>query len=253
MIPGILVGATQIVLVYFLAKRRSFPKEKRQLDPTERRRVLIESIYVLIMPIFVVGTVVTGVATATESAGLGVLYAVGVGVFVTKHLTMKDFLAALRVAGLTSAKIMLIIAFSQVFIWVLAYERVPTWVALQVTQLGLSPTWMLTLIAVIVLIAGTVIDVSPAILLLTPVFLPAVKAAGISPVLFGVVLVSGLAVGACTPPVGNCLNVCSVVSGLPIGQIFRGAFLFLLANVVVLFLIIAFPQLVLAIPDWLPD
>ena len=112
---------------------------------------------------------------------------------------------------------------------------------------------MMFLIAAIVLAAGTFIDVSPAILLLTPVFLPAAKQAGVSPILFGVVLVSGLAVGACTPPVGNCLNVCSVVSGLKIGEIFRGAFLFLLANVVVLFLIIAVPVLVLGIPSLLPD
>ena len=86
------------------------------------------------------------------------------------------------------------------------------------------------------------------ILLLTPVFLPAAVSAGISPVLFGVVFVSGLAVGACTPPVGNCLNVCSIVSGLRIGEIFWGALPFLAANVLVLVLISIFPALVLTLP-----
>jgi TRAP-type C4-dicarboxylate transport system permease large subunit len=112
---------------------------------------------------------------------------------------------------------------------------------------------MMLLIAALILATGTFIDVSPAILLLTPVFLPAVVQVGVSPILFGVVLVSGLAVGACTPPVGNCLNVCSAVSGLRIGVIFRGALLFLLANVVVLVLIILLPQLVLWIPGALMD
>lgn len=253
LVPGLLVGAFQLGLVYWISQKRAYPKEESRLSRSELRRELFQSLYVIVMPVFVVGTVVGGIATATESAGLGVLYATLIGFCVTKHLTIGSFMEALRSAALTSAKIMLIIAFSQVFIWVLAYERVPTAVAEYVTTLGLSPTMMMLLIAAIVLGAGTFIDVSPAILLLTPVFLPAVTKAGVSPILFGVVLVSGLAVGACTPPVGNCLNVCSAVSGLKIGEIFRGAFLFLLANVVVLFLIVLFPQLVLSIPNLLME
>ena len=252
-VPGLLVGVLQLGLVYWTALRRKFPVEKRRFTRQEIAGAILRSMYVLIMPVFIVGTVVAGIATATESAGLGVLYAAVVGLFLTRHLTLAAFYEALRSAVLTSAKIMLIIALSQVFIWVLAYERIPETVAEIVTTLGLQPTAMMLVIATVILAAGTFIDVSPAILLLTPVFLPAVVRAGISPILFGVVLVSGLAVGACTPPVGNCLNVGSAVSGLRIGVIFRGAALFLLANVVVLALIILFPQLVLWIPDALVD
>lgn len=253
LIPGLLVGVLQLMLVSRVAKRQGFPVEEVFVTGPQLRQEIRQSLIVLLMPVFVVGTVVSGVATATESAGLGVLYATVVGFVVTRHLTRAAFVEALQSAARTSAMIMLIIAFSQVFIWVLAYERVPESVAAAVTSLNLSPTNMLLLIAVVVLAAGTFIDVSPAILLLTPVFLPAVKEAGISPVLFGVVLVSGLAVGACTPPVGNCLNVCSAVCALRIGDIFRGAFVFLLANVAVLGLIVLVPQLVLLIPNWLMD
>lgn len=252
LIPGLLIGIIQLGLVYWVSNQRSYPKEDRRSDVNLGREAL-QSLYVLIMPIFVVGSVVGGIATATESAGLGVLYATVIGFVVTRHLTIKRFIDALRYAALISAKIMLIIAFSQVFIWVLAYERVPMMVAQYVIQLELTPTVLMLLIAVIILAAGTFIDVSPAILLLTPVFLPAAISAGVSPILFGVVLVCGLAVGACTPPVGNCLNVCAAVSDLPIGKIFQGAFLFLLANVTVLFLIVLFPQLVLGIPNWLME
>ena len=148
---------------------------------------------------------------------------------------------------------MTIIALSQVFIWVLALEHVPDGIALVVTNLDLPPIILMLVIASIILVIGTFIDVSPAILLLTPVFLPVVIQSGISEVLFGVVLVSGLAIGACTPPVGNCLNVCSVVSGLRIGTIFLAAAPFLLANVIVLTLIIVFPELVLWIPSLVMD
>ena len=121
----------------------------------------------------------------------------------------------------------------------------------------LSLFWLMLLMIVIILLAGTFIDVSPAILLLTPIFLPMVIEVGGSPeetkILFGVVLVVGLAVGACTPPVGNCLNVCSVISGLGIGTIFRGALPFLAANLLTLPLIVLFPSLVLWLPSILMD
>lgn len=253
LLPGILVGVCQLALVSYVSVRRRYPVEERRFERAEIVREILRSVYVLIMPIFVVGTVVGGIATATESAGLGVAYAAAVGFVLTRHLSMRQFYDALRSSITTSAKIMMIIALSQVFIWVLAYERVPETVAATVTSLELTPTMMMLMIAGVILLAGTFIDVSPAILLLTPVFLPAVEQNGVSPILFGVVLVSGLAVGACTPPVGNCLNVCSAVSGLRIGTIFHSAFLFLLANVFVLILIILLPQLVLWIPGQLMD
>ncbi|MEN9020542.1 MAG: TRAP transporter large permease [Verrucomicrobiales bacterium] len=244
-IPGLLVGVFQLALTLWIAHRLGFPKEKAAFAWDQ----VVRSLYILIMPLFVVGTVVFGIATATESAGLGVLYAILVGFLLTKHLTWRQFINVVRSSILTSAKIMMIIAFSQVFIWVLALERLPETIATLVEGANLSPFFMLLLIIAIILAAGTFIDVSPAILLLTPVFLPAIVSAGISPILFGVILCTGLAVGACTPPVGNCLNVCVIVSGLRIGQIFRAAFPFLLANVLTLVLMALFPQLVL----WLPE
>lgn len=244
-VPGILVGVFQLGLVLWLAHRKGFPKEPATFSAS----LLVRSLYILIMPLFVVGVVVLGIATATESAGLGVLYAILVGFFLTRRLTLKQFCKVLRASILTSAMIMMIIAFSQVFIWVLALERVPELVASLVEGKDLAPLLLLVIVIAIILIAGTFIDVSPAILLLTPVFLPAITAAGISPILFGVILVTGLAVGACTPPVGNCLNVGAIVSGLKIGIIFPAALPFLLANLLVLGLCATFPELVL----WLPD
>ena len=131
----------------------------------------------------------------------------------------------------------------------LVLEQVPQQLAAFVVELGLGPIGLMLVIAILVLIAGTFIDVSPAILLLTPVLLPAAQSVGVSGVHFGVVLVSALAVGACTPPVGNCLNVAAAIARLGIGQIFLGAAPFLLANVLVLALICVFPELVMWIPE----
>jgi TRAP-type C4-dicarboxylate transport system permease large subunit len=143
---------------------------------------------------------------------------------------------------------MIIIAFSQVFVWILALERAPESMTQLMLSLELTPTLLMLLIMVIVLVIGTVIDVSPAILLLTPILLPVITKAGISPIFFGVVFVASLAIGACTPPVGNCLNVCALISGQRIGTIFLGALPFLSANIATLLVIIFIPELVL----WLP-
>ena len=248
-IPGIMVGLLQLVFVLAISRRRNYPREPVAGGWRDALNQTVRSSPVLFMPFFVVGSVVFGIATATESAALGVVYALGIGFLVTRAMSLGAFRECLRSAAQTSAKIMLIIAFSQVYIWVLALERVPESIANYVVGLGLGPIATLLVIDLIILVAGTVIDVSPAILLLTPVFLPALQEAGVSPVHFGVILVSGLAVGACTPPVGNCLNVCAAISKLGIGTIFRGAAPFLGANVATMLLITLFPDLVL----WLPS
>ena len=252
-IPGILVGALQLLITIWLSNKNSYPREDREISLKIILKMTVQNSYILFMPFFVVGSVILGIATATESAALGVFYALMIGVFLIKSLEKKRIYRALRSSVLTSAKIMIIIAFSKIFIWVLAYERIPDGLSEMISGFGLNPTGMLFLFIIIILIAGTFIDVSPAILLFTPVFLPSIIEMGISPILFGVVLVIGLAVGACTPPVGNCLNVCSIITGLSIGKIFKGAVPFLVANIITLFLIVIFPNIVVWLPKIIMD
>lgn len=244
--PGIIVGLFQMALVRMLAHGGS---ERQHVTLATALRLTARSVPVLLMPVIVVGAVVFGIATATESAALGVLYAVLAGFALTRALTPGSFWQCLRSTALTSSKIMIVIALSQAYIWILALERVPEAIAAFVVDLGLGATGTLLLVNLIVLAAGTVIDVSPAILLLTPVFAPALEGLGVSPILFGVLLVSGLAVGACTPPVGTCLNVCAAIADLDIGKIFRGAAPFLAANAATLVVVTLFPEIAL----WLPE
>ena len=212
-IPGIIVGVLQLLITLWISRQNNYPKEDKRFTLKEFFSETLKSVYILIMPIFIVGIVVLGITTATESAAMGVLYALVIGFLIIKELTISSFIDAVRSSVMMSAKIMIIIAFSKVFIWILAYEHIPEIIANSVINMGLPPTIMMFLVIILILVSGTFIDVSPAILLLTPVLLPGIIEAGVSPVLFGVVLVAGLAVGACTPPVGNCLNVCAIVSG----------------------------------------
>lgn len=248
-IPGIMVGLVQLLIVWRIATMRDYPTEIVPFTFEEAGRQFRRSAAVVIMPVLIVGSVVFGFVTPTETAGTAAVYGLIIGFMIVGVAVLRELPGAMRTAIIMSAKIMMIIAFSQVFITVLALERVPDKLADFVRDLGLDATTFLLLTALLILLSGTFIDVSPAILLLTPVLLPVAYELDISGVHFGVVMVSGLAIGACTPPVGNCLNVCSAICRLPIGRIFLGAAPFLLANVVVLALICLFPALVMWIPN----
>jgi tripartite ATP-independent transporter DctM subunit len=248
LIPGIMIGTFMLGITIIVSYIKKYPREEITLTRAQKINRTRQSILALIMPVFVVGAVVFGIATATESAGIGVLYAFIIGAFVLRELKLKAIPPLMRDSIITSATVMIIIALSKLYIWILALERVPQTVALFISNLDLPAFVILLCIDIIILFTGTFVDVSPAILLLTPVFLPSMAVLGVSRIQFGVILISGLAVGLVTPPVGMCLNVASAISRLGIGTIFRAAVPFLLANIITLILVTYIPQLSM----WLP-
>ena len=249
LIPGVLIGLFMLAITVAVSYWRRYPTEPLDLTPVQKLKLVGRAFPALIMPLFVVGAVVAGLATATESAGLGVLYAFLIGFLVIRELKLREVPVLLRDSIKTSATVMIIIALSKLYVWILALERIPQVLAGFIGGLELPLYLILLMVLVIILLVGTFVDVSPAILLLTPVFLPALKLLGIDGIQFGVILISGLAVGLVTPPVGMCLNVCSAISHLQIGTIFKAAAPFLLANLATLVLITFVPFLTL----WLPS
>lgn len=249
LIPGLMIGVFMLAITICLSHVRKYPREDIVLSRPEKILRVRQSLLALIMPLFVVGAVVGGVATATESAGIGVLYAMLIGGLALRSLKWKQLPELMKQSIMTSANVMIIIGLSKLYIWILALERVPQLMSGFVSELDLPVFVILIIINLIILATGTFVDVSPAILLLAPVFLPCIEALGVSPIQFGVILISGLAVGLVTPPVGMCLNVASAISGRGIGDIFKGAAPFLAANIATLALITFIPELTL----WLPN
>lgn len=249
LIPGIMIGTFMLLITIGISYKKSYPREKLKLTGSQKLVTMQKSIPALIMPLFIIGSVVGGIATATESAGIGVLYALAIGGLWLRQLKFKDIAEHLKNAIMTSANVMIIIALSKLYIWILALEHVPMIMAAFVSGLDLPVFVILIFVNCIILATGTFVDVSPAILLLAPVFLPCMQALGVSRIQFGVMLISGLAVGLVTPPVGMCLNVASAICDQPIGKIFRGAAPFLLANLITLLAITLLPELTM----WLPE
>ncbi len=236
-IPGFMIGFLMIGITLIISLVKKFPREEVDLSPREIGITVRRSLLAVIMPLFIIGAVVFGIATATESAAIGVLYALVIGTFAFRSLNLKTILSVMRRAIITSATVMIIIALSKIYIWILALEHIPQTVAMFIDGLNVPVFVIILLVDLVILFIGTFIDVSPAILLLTPVFLPAMQSLGIDAIQFGAILITGLALGLVTPPVGMCLNVASAISGLGIGRIFRGALPFLLANIITLILI----------------
>ena len=201
------------------------------------------------MPLFIILVVSTGICTASESAGAAVVYAIVVGFLVYKELTWKAVWEAVKKTFISSSSVMIIIGFTTIFTWILTMEQVPMQVAAFFNSLNM-PAWGIAIIFdIMILLIGCFIDVSPAILLLTPIMLPVMENYGFSALQFGAMMITGLAIGLVTPPVGMCLNVCNKINRMPIIDIFKGALPYLTCNVIVL----ASISLWAPLTTWLPS
>lgn len=247
-VPGILIGLTQLVLVYIISQRKGWHPERTAFNGKRFFSAILSGIPALLMPLFIIVCVSGGICTASESAGVAVLYSLLVGFFVYRELTWKDVWNALKKTLISSSSIMIIIGFTSIFTWVLTIQKVPDMVASFFMSMNV-PAWGIALMFdVLILIIGTFIDVSPAILMLTPIMLPVMQSYGFSALQFGAMLITGLAIGLVTPPVGMCLNACNKINRMPVIDIFKGALPYVTCNILVLVAISLFPVLT----TWLP-
>lgn len=252
LIPGCLIGLSQIIIAKIISHKNRFDMDlDEELKGKSGIHVMKEGILALIMPIVIVVTISTGIATASESAGIAVLYAFVIGYFVYKELDIKSLPSILKTTVLSSSSVMIVIGFSMIFSWILAMMQFPNMVADFFISINMSRFWILILLDIFILAIGMFIDVTPALLLITPILLPVMEGIGISPLQFGAILIVGLAIGLVTPPLGMCLNACTKIRGceLSVVSIFKNAVPFLLCNVVILLLVTFVPE----ISTWLPS
>lgn len=248
LIPGVMVGAFQLVVCYVISKKNGYHPKLEKLDVKKMITTLIYSIPAVIMPIIMVCSISFGICTASEAGAVAVAYSMILGFFVYKKLTIKGMINALYKTFLSTASILVIIGFSTIFTWLMTMQQVPQTVAAMFMSLEL-PRWvMLLILDLLILFLGTFIDVSPAILMLTPILLPIMRALGVSDWQFGGIFIIGLAIGLVTPPVGMCLNVCNKINGMPVMKIAKGALPYIVCNIIVLVLITFIPELTTAVP-----
>lgn len=249
LVPGVLIGLSQLIMVYILSVKHGYHPKKTPFVMKDFVHSVIFGLPAILMPLVIVICVSFGICTASESAGIAVLYALVLGFFVYRELSIKDVIIALKKTLISSSSVMIIIGFTTIFTWLLTMANVPVTIANFFLKMNL-PVWGYALLFdLLILMIGTFIDVSPAILLLTPILLPIMQQVGISELQFGAMIITGLAIGLVTPPVGMCLNACNKINHMPIIDIFKGALPFIICNVIVLFAISLFP----ALTTWLPS
>ncbi len=247
-VPGFLLAFALMIYSYVLAVKRNYPKG----SPFNLKYVwqtTKEAVWGLITVLIVVVGVVTGVFTATESAALAVWWAMIVSAVIYRELTFRKMWHVIERSLGTLAIVMILISTSQVFGWLLTYLKMPEMVASGILGISHNKYVIMLILNVLMLLLGTIMDMSAIILVATPILLPIALQCGMDPVHFGVVMILNLGIGLITPPVGGTLFVGSAVGGVPIEKLIKTLVPFLGVMVIVLLLITYFPQLVMFLPD----
>lgn len=247
-VPGVLMGGGLIAYALWIANRRKYP-EGLVVEGREKLRRFVSAIWGLMTPVLILGGIFTGIFTPSEAAAVAVVYTILVAAFVYRALTWKKFYQLVVGAGVTSALVMFIIATAKLFGWGLAFYQIPEAVAGAILGLAGNNTFLIYLmIGIVILLAGMFMETASALIILTPIFLPAVRAVGGSLIHFGILMVVGLAIGMATPPVAINIYVASAVTGLPMGRITKPILPMVLILIGAFFLCMYFPELVLALP-----
>ncbi|QTL97194.1 TRAP transporter large permease subunit [Iocasia frigidifontis] len=247
-VPGVILGIALMVYSYILSVKRDYPKGD-SFNIKHVLKTLLDSIWGLITVLIVVFGVVSGVFTATESAAIAVIWAIFVGFFIYKELTLAKMWRVIERSLGTLAIVMILISTSQVFGWLLTYLEMPELVASAITSLTDNRYVIMLILNITMLLLGTIMDMSAIILVTTPILLPIALGIGLDPVHFGAIMILNLGIGLITPPVGGTLFVGSAVSGVPIGNLIKTLMPFFIVMIAVLLLITYIPGVVMTIPD----
>lgn len=248
--PGILMGICLACLWYYQAKKLNvitFSKaSKKDLCISFKN-----SIWALLLPVIIIGGFRTGIFTPTEAGVVAAIYALLVSIFIYKELKFMQLGGVFLSATKTTAVVMLLVSAAQVSAWLITIAELPNMITDLLEPLIESPKLLLVVIMIFVFIIGMVMDLTPTVLILTPVLMPLVDEAGINPVYFGVLFILNTSIGLITPPIGNVLNVITGVSKLPFDQAAKGIIPYVVMLVFLLFMFIFIPQLIITPLNWL--
>lgn len=246
-IPGILLGISLMVVAGIYAKKNKY-KVTIHFTIGDAIKKFFDAVPSLLLIIIVIGGIVAGYFTATEASAIAVLYAFILSVFIYREIKFKDLPAILLSSATTTAVVMLLVATSMAMSWVMAYENIPQNVAAALISLSDNKFVILIIINVILLVVGTFMDMTPAVLIFTPIFLPVAIQLGINPIHFGIIMVMNLSIGLCTPPVGSVLFVGCSVAELPITKVIKPLIPMFIAMMVTLLAVTYFPEISMFIP-----
>jgi len=246
-LPGILLGLGLIGYVAFVAIKRDFAKGNRA-PVLEIWTYFRKAFFSLLLLVIVVGGIVAGIFTATEASAIAVLYA-AVLALIYGAISIKDFPNILLTSAKTTAVVMFLICTSMAMSWLFSFEGIPELMSGFLLDKFSNPIVIFLIINIILLVVGTFMDMTPAILIFTPIFLPVVTELGMHPVHFGIVMVLNLCIGLCTPPVGTILFVGSGIAEVSVSKVVKPLLPFLAIMIIVLLLVSYIPEIAMLLPE----
>ena len=248
-VPGLLMGLSIAVTWWWVAKRENIaPPPKASM--AERMTALRQSTWALVLPVIVLVGLKFGVFTPTEAAVVAAVYAIFVATVIYRELNMRKLYDAFVSAAKTTAVIMFLVAAAMVSAWLITVADIPAKMITLLQPFMGNQTLLLIAIMVLVMAVGTAMDMTPTILIMTPVLMPVIRAAGIDPVYFGVLFIINNAIGLITPPVGTVLNVVAGVGRMKMDVVTKGVIPFMIAEFAVMFLMVLFPSIVTVPAKW---
>ncbi|HIJ54904.1 MAG TPA: TRAP transporter large permease [Deltaproteobacteria bacterium] len=250
-VPGIIMGASLMLVSYIQAKRHHYPREPRPPSARVFLRATLDASGALIMPVIIVGGILSGIFTATEAAVVAAVYAFIAGKFIYRELQWQQLPEIFFRAGLSTAMILIIVGVANLVGYILALERIPLALAQWLSGAIESRVVILLLLNIVLLVVGCFIDGGSAMIIFTPVLMPLIEKFKIDPVFFGVLMTVNLMIGTITPPVGLSLFVAQDIAGITLEQICRSIVPFFLVEVGTLLLITYVPDLVMFLPNLL--
>lgn len=241
-VPGMLVGLGVMAVCAVYAKKHNFPRGQR-IPPSLAMRKTLAALPSLFLIVLVIGGILGGVFTATEAGAIAVLYAFALSALIYREIGAAEIREVLLKSAETTAIVMFLIGTSMAMSWILAYENIPAIVASTLVELSDNPIMILLLINLVLIMVGIFMDMTPAVLIFTPIFLPVATELGMSPLHFGIMMVLNLCIGLCTPPVGSILFVSCAIAKTSIGSIVRPMLPMYIAMFIALMLVTYVPAL----------
>ena len=245
--PGVLMGLALMVVVVIISVKKGY-KDTTKFSGREILKFFWDALLAMLMPVIVLGGIYTGKFTPTEAAVVAVVYGVIVGMFIYRNITPKSLMTILRDASASTAQVMILICAASLFGYVLTAHRIPDAIATFILGLSSNKWVILLLINLLLLIVGTFLDTTAAIIILVPILFPIINTIGVDPIHFGMILCVNLAVGFVTPPFGTCLFVACGVADTSLGAITKKILPFIAALLVVVALVTIFEPISLFLP-----
>ena len=247
-IPGFLLGGGFMAMAYFIAVKQDYPKHPRS-SLRQIARGFVDTFWALLMTFIILFGIIGGIFTPTEASIIAVIYALIVGAFVYKKLSFRKIQVIILDSMKTSASLMILVGFANLFGWILITEHLPQTISNEILNFTQNKYLVLLLINLLLIFVGTFMETIAALLILFPILLKVAVSVGVDPVHFAVIAVLNLIIGLTTPPVGVCLFVASSIGKTSIGKVSKASLPFLMISLIVLTLVTLFPKLSLFLPS----